>query len=379
MTQSEGQQWIWQQTEWPLFQWRAEALEARLEKVAELQKKLLTGAAAAGHPDEAELNALLDNIIQSSAIEGEVLDTGSVRSSLIKKLGMADGTLPATDPRSEGLVALQWDATRNYDQPLTIDRLLHWQQLLFPAGEFRLANIAIGELRGPELMQVVSGPVNKRVVHFEAPPREGLEKRVQNFLQWLESSKSDELLPPVLRAALAHLWFVTLHPFDDGNGRLARAVADYALAQAEGQSIRLYAMSASIMARRKEYYQVLEQTQRGSLEVTPWLAWFLDTLIDTLQAALANVALVLKKARFWQRHAQDGLNAHQVKVLNRLLDAGPGGFEGDLSAKKYMGITSVAKATATRHLAGLLDKGALVKLEGGGRQTRYAINWPDYV
>lgn len=376
MTQSEGQQWIWQQPEWPLFQWRAEALETRLEKIAELQAKLLTGAAAAGHPEEAELNALLDNIIQSSAIEGEVLDTGSVRSSLVRKLGVEEGALPVTDERSEGLVALQWDATRNYGQSLTFERLLQWHQLLFPAGEFRLTHVAVGELRGPEMMQVVSGPVNKRVIHFEAPPREGLEKRVKNFLQWLQSSKTDALLPPVLRAALAHLWFVTLHPFDDGNGRLARAVTDYALAQAEGRSIRLYAMSASIMVRRKEYYLILEQTQRAGLEVTPWLTWFLDTLIETLEMALANVSLVLQKARFWQRHAQDGFNQHQVKALNRLLDAGPGGFEGDLSARKYMGITSVAKATATRHLAELLEKGALVKLDGGGRQTRYAISWP---
>jgi Fic family protein len=376
MTQSEQRQWIWQQPAWPLFQWQAEALEGRLERVAELQAQLLNGAAAAGFPEEAELNALLDSIIQSSAIEGETLDTGSVRSSLVKRLGVADGALPATNERSEGLVALQWDATRNYDQPLTFARLLAWHSLLFPQSEFRLADIGVGKLRGPEAMQVVSGPVGKRVVHFEAPPRKGLEKRVQNFLAWLDSSASDDLLQPVLRAAIAHLWFVTLHPFDDGNGRLARAIADYALAQAESQSVRLYAMSASIMARRKEYYLILQQTQRAGLEVTPWLSWFVDTLVEALESALANVSLVLQKARFWQRHAQDGLNEHQVKVLNRLLDVGPGGFEGDLSAKKYMAITGVAKATATRHLAELLEKGAVCRLDGGGRQTRYAIEWP---
>jgi Fic family protein len=376
MTQSGQQQWIWQQPEWPLFQWQADALEGRLERVAGLQSQLLNGVAAVEFPEEAELNALLDTIIQSSAIEGETLDVGSVRSSLVKRLGVADGALPATNERSEGLVALQWDATRNHDQPLTFDRLLAWHSLLFPQSEFRLADIGLGKLRGTEAMQVVSGPVGKRVIHFEAPPREGLEKRLQNFLTWLNNSASDDLLQPVLRAALAHLWFVTLHPFDDGNGRLARAIADYALAQAESQSIRLYAMSASIMANRKEYYLILEQTQRATLVVTPWLSWFLDTLIETLESALVNVSLVLQKARFWQRHAQDGLNEHQVKVLNKLLDAGPGGFEGDLSAKKYMAITGVAKATATRHLAELMAKGALTKLDGGGRQTRYAIKWP---
>lgn len=376
MIQSGQRQWIWQQSEWPLFQWQAELLEDRLERVAELQTQLLNGAAAAGFPEEAELNAQLDNIIQSSAIEGETLDTGSVRSSLVKRLGVADGALPATNERSEGLVALQWDATRNYDHPLTFDRLLEWHTLLFPRSEFRLTDIGVGKLRGPEAMLVVSGPVGKRIIHFEAPPRGGLEKRLQNFLGWLESSASDQRLRPVLRAALAHLWFVTLHPFDDGNGRLARAITDYALAQAESQSVRLYAMSASIMARRQEYYLILEQTQRSGLEVTPWLSWFLDTLVETLESALANVSLVLQKARFWQRHAQDGLNKHQVKVLNRLLDVGPGGFEGDLSAKRYMAITGVAKATATRHLAELLAKGALSRLDGGGRQTRYAIQWP---
>ncbi|MEP4147170.1 MAG: Fic family protein [Halioglobus sp.] len=376
MTQIAQPEWVWQQPDWPLFQWQADALTGRLEHIAELQAQLLNGAAAAGFPEEAELNALLDNIIQSSAIEGETLDTGSVRSSLVKRLGVAEAALPASNDRSEGLVALQWDATRNYGQSLTFERLLEWHALLFPQSEFRLAEVGVGMLRGPEAMQVVSGPVGKRVVHFEAPPREGLENRLQNFLAWLENSASDDLLQPVLRAALAHLWFVTLHPFDDGNGRLARAITDYALAQAESQSVRLYAMSASIMVRRKEYYLILEQTQRAGMEVTPWLSWFLDTLIETLESALGSVSLVLQKARFWQRHAQDGLNEHQVKVLNKLLDAGPDGFEGDLSAKKYMGITGVAKATATRHLTELLAKGALSKLDGGGRQTRYAIEWP---
>jgi Fic family protein len=376
MTQIAQQRWIWQQSDWPLFQWQADAVAGRLDRVAGLQAQLLDGAAAAGFPEEAERNALLENIIQSSAIEGETLDTGSVRSSLVKRLGLEEAALTATNERSEGLVALQWDATRNYDQPLTFDRLLGWHALLFPRGEFRLAEIGVGKLRGPEAMQVVSGPMGRRVIHFEAPPREGLETRLQNFLAWLNTSASDDLLHPVLRAALAHLWFLTLHPFDDGNGRLARAITDYALALAESQSVRLYAMSAAIMANRKEYYLILEQTQRADLEVTPWLNWFLDTLSETLESALASVSLVLQKARFWQRHAQDGLNEHQVKALNKLLDAGPGGFEGDLSAKKYMGITGVAKATATRHLAELLAKGALSRLDGGGRQTRYVIDWP---
>jgi Fic family protein len=376
VTNTEEQQWIWQRREWPLFQWREDVLEARLATVSQLQGELLNGAIAAGSPVDTELDALLENIIQSSAIEGEVLDTGSVRSSLARRLGTPEGGLPEVSARYEGLVELQLDATHNHRQALTLERLLEWHGLLFPPDESRLADLAVGNLRGPDVMQVVSGPVHKRVVHYEAPPREGLEKRVENFLRWLQSSQNEEQLPPVLRAAIAHLWFVTLHPFDDGNGRLARAITDYALAQAEEQSVRFYAMSASIMAHRSEYYLILEQTQRGGLEITPWLTWFLDTLIATLETARETVLRVLQKARFWQRHATDGLNKYQVKVLNRLLNAGPEGFEGDLSARKYVAIAGVSKATATRHLGDLLDKGAVVKLQGGGRRTRYAIKWP---
>jgi len=376
MAEREEQQWIWQRPEWPLLSWRADELAGKLATVTRLQVELLGGASATGSPLEAELDALLQNIIESSAIEGEALDIGSVRSSLARRLGAPDGGLPAPNARADGLVELQLDATRNYDQALSLQLLLRWHGLLFPPGEFRLGDVGVGQLRGPDAMQVVSGPVHARTIHFEAPPRKGLEKRLDNFLHWLDSSRDDPQVDPVLRSALAHFWFVTLHPFDDGNGRLARAITDYALAQAEGNSVRFYAMSAAIMARRNGYYDILEQTQRGSLDVTQWLAWFLDTLIATLEKALSNVALVLQKALFWQRHAQDALNKHQVKVLNRLLDAGPDGFEGDLSARKYMGIAGVAKATATRHLADLLSKGALVRLEGGGRTTRYAINWP---
>jgi len=239
-----------------------------------------------------------------------------------------------------------------------------------------LEEVSVGELRGEDPMQVVSGPVNKRVVHFVAPPRDGLEKQLSTFLEWLESSQTDASLDPILRAAQAHLWFVTLHPFDDGNGRLARAITDYALAQAEHQAIRFYAMAASIMAKRNEYYSVLESTQKGDLDITAWLQWFLEILKHTLESALDRIDFVLQKARFWQTHGQDGLNAQQIKVLNRLLDAGPDGFEGGLNAKKYMGMAGVAKATATRHLSDLLEKNCLIKLEGGGRSTRYDINWP---
>ena len=225
-------------------------------------------------------------------------------------------------------------------------------------------------------MQVVSGPHNKRKQHFEAPPRKGLEEQLTTFLDWLAVSESDKALDPILRAAQAHLWFVTLHPFDDGNGRLARAITDYALAQAEHQAIRFYAMAATIMENRKGYYDILESTQKNGTDITAWMQWFLETFKQTLQAALERMDFVLAKARFWQIHAQDGLNSQQTKVLNRLLDAGPGGFEGGLTASKYISLAKISKATATRHLQDLLDKHCIVKRPGGGRSTSYDINWP---
>lgn len=384
------QRWVWQQADWPQFNWDDKALAASLREVTQLQGKLLGKIDAVADENSAasELDALLQNIVQSSAIEGENLNVDSVRSSLARRLGVKDAGLSVATAQTEGLADLLLDATQNHEQSLTIDRLYQWHRYLFPEpaeNEFRLEQINVGELRGEETMQVVSGPINKRVVHFEAPPKTAakadvvsidLAEQLDTFLTWLEASRADTTLDPILRAAQAHLWFVTLHPFDDGNGRLARAISDYALAQAEHQSIRFYAMAASIMEKRKDYYNILEATQKGDLTITPWMAWFLETLKHTLEAALDRIDFVLQKARFWQIHSQDGLNTQQTKVLNRLLDLGPAGFKGHLNAKKYMGIAGVAKATATRHLAGLLEKSCLIKLEGGGRSTSYDINWP---
>ena len=376
-----GQQWIWQQAEWPQFVWSGDSLAASLREVTQLQGKLLGKVDNVAEEEHIAptLDTLLQNIVQSSAIEGENLNIESVRSSLARRLGVEEAGMTAVTVQTEGLADLLLDATRNHAQPLTLERLYQWHRYLFPepaAGEFRLEEIRVGELRGNETMRVVSGPHQRRKVHFEAPARKGLEDQVDQFLEWLAASRSDQTLDPILRAALAHFWFVTLHPFDDGNGRLARAIADYALAQAEYQAIRFYAMAASIMEKRAEYYDILEKTQRGNLDITGWMAWFLATLKHTLEAALARIDSVLQKARFWQLHGQDGLNAQQAKVLNRLLDAGPNGFEGGLSAAKYKGLAKVSKSTATRHLAELLEKNCIVKLKGGGRSTRYEINWP---
>lgn len=374
--------WIWQQDSWPKFTWSGETLAPLLREVTQLQGTLLgkAGAIPEQRNKETNLDALLRNIIQSSAIEGENLNVESVRSSLAKRLGLKEAGLTPATAKTEGLAELLLDATENYAKPLTLERLYQWHRYLFPEKEddaFTLTTINVGGLRGEEPMQVVSGPHQKRTLHFEAPPRKGLEEQLNTFLDWMAASENDKLLDPILRAAQAHLWFITLHPFDDGNGRLARAITDYALAQAEHQAIRFYAMAASIMENRKGYYDILQATQKGGTDITAWMQWFLETFKHTLQAALARIDFVLAKTRFWQTHAQDGLNLQQIKVLNRLLDAGPDGFRGGLTASKYINLAEVSKATATRHLQDLLDKHCIVKRQGGGRSTSYDINWPN--
>lgn len=373
--------WIWQQPDWPNFHWDETSLSSLLADTEALQLELLgrINIAAYTNDRESQLDALLQNIIQSSAIEGEMLNAGSVRSSLAKRLGVNRGGIGPVTAQSEGLAELLIDATQNHDEPLSLERLFRWHSYLFPDhtdGTFHLEDLNIGELRGPDDMQVVSGPHNRRTVHFIAPPKEGLEKQLLEFINWVNTSRQNKSLHPILRAGLAHLWFVTLHPFDDGNGRLARAINDYALAQAEHQSVRFYAVAASIMEHRRDYYAILESTQKSTLDVTIWLEWFLKIFRETLIHALDRIGLVLVKARFWQLHAQDTLNNKQVKVLNRLLDAGPMGFEGGLSATKYKSMADVSKATATRHIGELLQKECLVKSTAGGRSTRYEINWP---
>jgi Fic family protein len=342
----------------------------------------MIGASGADANVERELDALLQNVITSSAIEGEQLNVESVRSSLAKRLGLASDE--RVTARSEGLAELMLDATQQHDPPLTSKRLMHWHRLLFPETNALTANpIQVGVLRGPEPMQVVSGRIDRPVVHFEAPGREGLEQKLDDFFYWFNSCRADPTLDPLIRAGIAHFWFVTLHPFDDGNGRLTRAITDLAMAQGEHRGIRFYAMSASILAHRQDYYRVLEATQRGGLNITEWLVWFLQTLLHTFEQAIQRIDRVLAKARFWQAHRDDGLSTEQIEVLNRLLNGDllserpDAGFTDGISAAQYQAVAKVSKATATRHLADLLEKDCLHKLPGGGRSTRYQINWPD--
>ena len=367
--------WIWQQQQWPVFHWQSEALAEPLRQCALEQGRLLgkLGSVGDDFSQQSMLDALLQNIITSSAIEGETLNAGSVRSSLARRLGVDEAQQGQRTARSEGLAELMLDATQRYAEPLTMERLLHWHTLLFPQDAPALLHVPVrvGTLRGDEPMQVVSGRLDRPTVHFEAPPRAGLEQQLEQFIDWFNQKAATG--DPLLRAGVAHLWFVTLHPFDDGNGRLTRALTDLALAQAEHQAIRFYAMSASILENRQGYYRMLEQTQKSGLDITEWLVWFLQTLLASMTQAMKAIDRVLAKTRFWQTHRSTPLSKEQLKVINRLLDGGASGFEGGISAAQYQAVAKVSKATATRHLADLLEKGLLRRLDAGGRSTRYVI------
>lgn len=318
------------------------------------------------------MDALIQNAIRTSEIEGEHLDVASVRSSVARQLGGEQiGLVGKTTPESDQLVALLRESTSDVDIPLTLEQLCRWQAMLFASGSSRLLDIAVGQLRGEQPMQVVSGRIDRPRVHFEAPPRHKLDAEMDGFIAWFNQPPA--ALDPLVRAAIAHLWLITLHPFDDGNGRVTRALTDRALAQAEQHSIRFYSLSAAIMARRQGYYEQLEQAQRSDMNITAWLVWFLETLQEALQQALQRISRVLAKTRFWQQHGASALTERQVKVLNRLLDTGGESFSLGINARQYQAIANVSKATATRDLAELLEKGCLYKLPGGGRSTRYGV------
>jgi Fic family protein len=364
--------WIWQHGDWPHFHWQDQEILPRLRR---LQRKLgiLLGSHYQTEQPELALDMLLANILASSAIEDERLNVQSVRSSLARRLGISQLRPYPVSDRSEGLAAMMLDAIDNRGQPLTFERLCQWHSWLFPAGERVVQRVNVGQLRSDEPMQVVSGRLDRPVVHFEAPPRQGLKQQLDHFITWFNQSLSDPSLDPLLRAAISHLWFVTLHPFDDGNGRITRVLTDLALSQADSQSIRLYAMSVAILEKRADYYRVLELSQKGTLDITFWLNWFLDTLDATLDQAQQVIVRTLAKTHFWQHHCLDNLSPEQVKVLNCLLDGGEQGFEHGISASQYQKAAKVSKATATRHLTDLVEKGCIEKLPGGGRSTRYQI------
>ncbi len=356
--------------DWPRFEWDRERLAEPLAAVRLRQGRLIGHMEALGFPlrTEAVLQTLTSDVIKSSEIEGERLDAEQVRSSIARKLGVDIGALKPADRNVDGVVEMMLDATRRYDEPLTATRLFRWHTSLFPTGHSGLRKIKAGRWRddstGP--MQVVSGPLQREKVHFEAPVAARLPEEMKDFFKWFNARAQGDA---VMKAALAHLWFVTLHPFDDGNGRIARAIADMTLARSEGSPQRFYSMSAQIRQERNRYYELLEQTQRGSLDITPWMDWFLGCLGRAIDGAQTTLKGVLAKARFWEKFAATPLNDRQREVLNRLLD----GFEGKLTTSKYAKLTGCSQDTALRDILSLVSRGMLVQGEAGGRSTSYAL------
>ncbi len=366
--------YIWLASDWPSWRYDLAALAQSLADVSRAQGLLMGRLADVGMAlrDQASLAALTEDVIKTSEIEGEQLNVESVRSSIARRLGVDIGALAPVDRHVEGVVEMVLDATANCNAAITRDRLFGWHAALFPTGYSGLVRINVGGWRddatGP--MQVVSGPLGRQRVHFEAPPADRLQSETDRFINWANSASNE---PPLIKAGLAHLWIVTLHPFDDGNGRIARAVGDLFLARADGSPQRFYSLSAQIQRERKAYYDILERTQKQSLDVTEWLTWFIDTLHRAVDQAQRTLDAVLAKTRFWQRWAAPGfapLNERQVKLVNRLLD----GFEGKLTSSKWAAIAKCSPDTALRDITDLLARGVLRKSDAGGRSTSYELN-----
>ena len=355
---------------WPSFQWDDPGLPPLLATARHLQGRLLGQMEALGFRVEAEavLRTLTEDVLKSSEIEGEILDADQVRSSVARRLGIDIGGVPVADRQVEGVVEMMLDATQRYDRPLTAERLFGWHASLFPAGRSGMHPITVGAWRDDRTapMQVVSGPVGRERVHVEAPAADRLDDEMKQFLEWFNSDTSTE---PVLKAALAHLRFVTIHPFDDGNGRMARAIADMALARSEGSPRRSYSMSGQIRAERADYYRILEETQRGTLDVTPWMQWFLGCLTRAIAAAQATLSGVIERTRSWERLRDMPLNERQRVVVNKLIE----GFDGKLTTSKWAALTESSQDTALRDIQQLVDRGILVRNPGGGRSTSYSL------
>jgi Fic family protein len=345
-------------------------LADKLAAVRHRQGRLIGRMEALGFRlrEEAVFNTLTQDVLKSSEIEGEILDRDQVRSSLARRLGLEIGGLTPADRRVEGVVEMMLDATQQYQELLTDERLFGWHAALFPTGRSGMQRIRVGAWRddstGP--MQVVSGPIGNQRVHFEAPAADRLPKEMAVFLDWFNGPATTD---QVLKAAQAHLWFVTIHPFDDGNGRIARAIADLALARSEQSPRRFYSMSAQIQLERNDYYEILERTQKGGLEITPWMHWFLDCLDRAFQGAETTLASVLRKARFWETYSGEPFNDRQKKVLNRLLD----GFEGKLTSSKWAKLAKCSQDTAHRDIVDLIGRGILAKDPAGGRSTSSSL------
>lgn len=363
--------YIWELPDWPTLRWSEANLTDSLASVRHEQGRLIGRMEGLGFSlrEEAHLQTLTRDVVKTSEIEGESLDASTVRSSIARRLGIEIGALKPADRHVDGIVEMMLDATGRYAEPLTEDRLFGWHSALFPTGRSGITRIHVGAWRndaaGP--MQVVSGAYGREKIHYTAPPAKRVALEMAAFLKWFNASQSTD---PVMKAALAHLWFVTLHPFDDGNGRIARAIADMALARSENSPQRFYSMSTQIEVERKIYYETLERTQKGDLDITGWMRWFLECLHRAIDGAQDVLSAVTFKAEFWEKTNKLSLNDRQIKVLNRMLD----GFEGKMTSSKWAKIAKCSQDSANRDIAALLNYRLLKKGPSGGRSTHYVIS-----
>ncbi len=360
--------------DWPNFKWDNETILPYVSKVRDLQGRLIGRMESIGFKlrEEAVLETLTEDILKTSEIEGELLNPEEVRSSVAQRLGMKISGLSGASRDVDGVVDMMLDATQKYKDPITKDRMCAWHAALFPTGRSGMHKITVGEWRSDEKgpMQVVSGAMGKEKVHYTAPEATRLEEEMNQFIAWFNADKNMEA---VIKSAIAHLWFVSIHPFDDGNGRIARAIADNQLARADRTSQRFYSMSAQVMKSKKGYYNILESTQKGSMDVSQWLVWYFERLTEALLATDETLSKILVKAKFWEMHKNTQFNKRQIKMINSL----QGDFLGKLHSSKWAKMTKVHRDTARRDIQDLIDKGVLADSGEGGRSTNYILNLPD--
>ena len=362
--------YIWQYPEWPSFTWNDSRLIALLSEVRNLEGKIqgMMGGLGFDVQSMTALNVMTEDVLRSNEIEGVILNSDKVRSSIARHLGIDTAGLPQPDHYTEGVVQIMMDAVTNCNKPLTPERLFNWHAALFPTGRSGMYPITVGAYRtGGEPMQIVSGAKGKEKVHYEAPPSDVVPDMMTDFLTWINSDNT--VIDPVLKAAVAHLWFVAIHPFDDGNGRLTRTITDMQLAKADGFPLRFYSMSAEILREKKTYYEILEHTTGNSTDITEWLEWFLNTMKSSILRAEETVKRVVSKSSFWQRHREIPMNERQVKVVNMIWD----GFTGKLTSSKWAKITKTSQATALRDITDLIEKGILIAAADGGRSSNYLL------
>jgi len=362
--------YIYQLSDWPNFRWDSKSIILPLSIVRHLQGKLVGKMEALGFKlrNEAVLETLTTEVIKTSEIEGQILDLDQVRSSIARRLGIEVSGLVASDRNVDGIVEMMLDVTQNYKKILTTDRLFGWHSSLFPSGRSGMYKIIVGRWRDDStgLMQVVSGALGKEKVHYQAPPAGEIRKEMQTFLSWFNKGTEEDL---ILKSAIAHLWFITIHPFEDGNGRIARALSEMLLARSDDTPQRFYSMSSQIRSERKKYYNILEKTQKGTLDITEWLVWYLKCLEDALNSSAVILSKVLYKHKFWTKFASETLNNRQILMINKLLD----NFTGQLTTSKWAKIAKCSQDTALRDIQDLLNKKILQKNPSGGRSTNYTL------